>query len=222
MIYILLDEKLRAEALSRAEALTIVGNLREAGEEGTFRLLEGSDLAAAPSGPVSLPYIEPIIDAHGQVTEELHIPVAVTSMDRTALRKGMPQDAGFDLRANIGADKEHREFIAPGLTRRIATDLRIKIPAGYYARIVGRSSLHDKGLVVIEGIIDAGFTGELYVRVMGVSFDGAADDQWQLADGEWFAQLLFAPIVPVVWHNVNELVSFAHERGERGHGSTGK
>lgn len=117
-------------------------------------------------------------------------------------------DAGIDLPI-IG---EH--ILTAGERKDIPTGLRIALPEGYYGRITGRSSaLRKRGIRVYEGIIDAGFRGELYSFV-----ENASDIATILTPTDRVAQLIVQPVVLLTVANVEELPD--SERGERGFGSS--
>ena len=123
-------------------------------------------------------------------------------------------DAGWDL--HIIEDT----FINRGLGKDVRTGVAVSIPPGWYGRIIGRSSaFRKKGLMVVEGIIDAGYTGELYSYVYCpvLSTPGIGV---QLKRGESVAQLIVSPVPTVEWEEVDELPNT--ERGARGFGSSGR
>ncbi|AKT38278.1 dUTP diphosphatase [Chondromyces crocatus] len=126
----------------------------------------------------------------------------------------MPQvegDVGYDLRAS-------EDVLLParlGPPAYISTGIRIKAPEGVWTRIVGRSSTASRGVLVAEGIIDNGYTGELFVACFNLSGHPLA-----IKAGERIAQLVFCPIITPKLTYVEELP--ATGRGGRGFGSTGE
>lgn len=121
-------------------------------------------------------------------------------------------DAGWDLFVS-------REcIIPPGETVDVHTDIRINMPPYLYARIVGRSStLRKHGLLVNEGIIDNGYTGELFVGVHNMT-----DKPFTVEKGMRLAQVIFHVIEDVRWSEVDKIEPTPGKRGEAGFGSTGK
>lgn len=92
----------------------------------------------------------------------------------------------------------------------------VKIPSGFWGMIINRSSTSRKrGLAVVPGVIDEGYTGELFACTYNLT-----NEEVQLKKGERIAQLILMPrfTPPVV--AVAELPTTA--RGERGFGSTDK
>jgi dUTP pyrophosphatase len=97
----------------------------------------------------------------------------------------------------------------------VHSDIAVELPAGYWARVTGRSSsLRVHGLLVSEGVIDGGYRGELFVGVWnlrGVPVTVKAG--WRIA------QIIIVPLVVLPWTEVNELGESG--RGRNGFGSTG-
>lgn len=121
-------------------------------------------------------------------------------------------DAGWDLYVSRAC------VIPPGETVDIHTDINIDMPPYLYARIVGRSStLRNHHLMVNEGIIDNGYTGELFVCVHNVG-----DKPFTVEKGMRLAQVIFHTIEDVRWSEVDEIVVAPGKRGDKGFGSTGK
>lgn len=121
-------------------------------------------------------------------------------------------DAGWDLFCSRTCD------IPPGATVDIHTDVKIDMPPYLYARITGRSStMRNYNLMVNEGIIDNGYTGEMFICVHNLS-----DKTFHVEKGMRLAQVLFYTIEDVRWSEVPEIYSNSGRRGENGFGSTGK
>lgn len=123
--------------------------------------------------------------------------------------KAHEDDAGFDLTIIEDA------LIWPNDSDLVRTGLAIAMPPGWWARIVGRSSTwRNRHLMVMEGVIDAGFRGELYVGL----FNPTMTPQ-QVRAGDRLAQLLFLPVPSVHWSERPALPD--SERGANGFGSSG-
>lgn len=121
-------------------------------------------------------------------------------------------DAGWDLYVS-------RDCVIPsGDTMDIHTDVKMDMPPYLYARIVGRSStLRKHGLLVNEGIIDNGYTGELFVGVHNLT-----NKPFEVKKGMRLAQVIFHPIEDVRWVRVDEVKPTPGRRGNNGFGSTGE
>jgi dUTP pyrophosphatase len=121
-------------------------------------------------------------------------------------------DAGWDLYVSRDCD------IPPGETVDVHTDIKIDMPPYLYARIVGRSStLRKHGLLVNEGIIDNGYTGELFVGIHNMT-----EEVFHAKKGMRLAQVLFHNIEDVRWSQVEKVVPTPGKRGDSGFGSTGE
>lgn len=125
-------------------------------------------------------------------------------------RRGYADDAGLDLIVSEDCEVGAYEF------RDVPCGVKVDIPHGYWGMITGRSStLRKRGLLVSTGVIDAGWTGELFAGVKNLG-----PLRVDLKAGERVAQLILLP-APVTnlrpeWGRVPKKA-----RGEQGFGSTG-
>jgi dUTP pyrophosphatase len=122
-------------------------------------------------------------------------------------------DAGLDLYAATDVT------IAPGARVLIGTGIAVAIPDGFVGFVTPRSGLavnHGLSLVNSPGVVDAGYRGE--IKLILINTDPSNDIV--ISRGERVAQLVVAPFQAVEIVDVVELPS--SERGEGGHGSTGK
>lgn len=121
-------------------------------------------------------------------------------------------DAGWDLYCSEEVD------IPPHATVDIHTDIKIDMPPYLFARITGRSStLRKHKLIVNEGIIDNGYTGEMFICVHNMS-----DEVFHVKQGMRLAQILFHVIEDVRWTQIPEIKPSPGKRGNNGFGSTGQ
>lgn len=117
-------------------------------------------------------------------------------------------DVGYNLVSN------EQSVIPLGDVRNIRTGVKVKIPDGYWGLITARSSAVFKHhILVLPGVIDNGYTGELMVACT------ALVQQRILEAGTSIAQLILFPMVTPVIEIVQELPKT--DRGETGFGSTG-
>ncbi len=80
------------------------------------------------------------------------------------LAQGHPNDAGLDLTAI------ERVVIKPGSSELIRTGVRMSIPPGMFAWVTARSSTWGRwGCVVLPGVIDESYQGELMVHALNLS-----------------------------------------------------
>lgn len=102
------------------------------------------------------------------------------------------------------------------------TGVAVEIPEGYYGQIAGRSSLGKQGYVVLGGVIDSSYRGEVSVLLARMHEPASSNTSPSLVffPGDRIAQLLILPVPQVEVVEVGELSS--SERGTGGFGSTGK
>lgn len=124
--------------------------------------------------------------------------------------------AGLDLSAALAPDAVIE--IAPGAVAMIPTGLTIAIPLGYEAQIRPRSGLAVRhGITVLNapGTVDADYRGEVKVLLIN---HGTAP--FAVRRGERIAQMVVAPVSRVMFKELEALDET--ERGDGGHGSTGR
>lgn len=125
--------------------------------------------------------------------------------------KAHPTDAGYDLVAT------EAKTLPPGCRSLIPTGLRINLPAGAVGYVCPRSGMAAKnGITVLNapGVIDPGYTGEIFVNLINLSAYPYA-----IYRGDRIAQLIIHQTVDVDWQHVTEFEET--QRGNHGHGSTG-
>lgn len=127
-----------------------------------------------------------------------------------------PGDAGLDLFT------VHSQVIPKSQTARLPHNMAVAIPDGFFGMIVGRSStLQEKNLLVVPGIIDSGFRGEVQTVVVNIHPHLSA----RVYENERLSQLLILPLVKVQVQPVAEAKDLPEglddSRGEAGFGSSG-
>lgn len=129
-----------------------------------------------------------------------------------------PGDAGLDLTAVSYDYKEDIDCHVYG------TGIAVEIPEGYVGLLYPRSSNRktDAYMTNHVGVIDSGYRGEIMVSFK--NRDKCVDNISQLFKpyevGDKIAQLIIVPYPKIEFKVVDELSTT--ERGEGGHGSTGK
>jgi len=124
-------------------------------------------------------------------------------------RQAYPGDAGMDLHVY----GEHT--LGPGESRDLPSGIAAEFPPGFYGRITGRSStLRRRGLFVNEGIIDAGYRGELMSYITNRNAVAVV-----VEDGSRLAQVILQPVIGAESLWADELSTAL--RGTAGFGSTG-
>ena len=126
-----------------------------------------------------------------------------------------PGDAGMDLTAvHVEYDAENDNFI-------YNTGLAMEIPAGYVGLVFPRSSNRKTNHFMTNhvGVIDSGYRGEIMV-----TFKNRDKQKYHYNQpynvGDRIAQIIIMPYPTVEFVESDELSET--ERGEGGHGSTGK
>ena len=118
-------------------------------------------------------------------------------------------DAGLDLYAErtAGVYAHDAEIFDTGV--------HIEIPAGYVGFLKSKSGLNVKHGITSEGVIDAGYTGSIVVKLYNHS-----GYSYLVKKGDKISQLVILPIETPELELVDELQET--ERGENGFGSTGR
>ena len=87
---------------------------------------------------------------------------------------GHEADAGFDLRLPITIlDDCVGITILPGFSAVIDTGVHFEIPEGYVGFIKSKSGLNVKKGLQAEGVIDAGYTGSVVVKLYNLGDEPA-------------------------------------------------
>lgn len=121
-------------------------------------------------------------------------------------------DAGFDLHASENVQAPPMEVTY------VKTGVRIVPPAGYFFRIAPRSGVTKLGILVIDGTIDAGYTGEILIPLLNTS-----RSTFIIRQGDRIAQAIFAPILyPQFVHVEKFTENGKNHRGPKGFGSSGR
>lgn len=133
------------------------------------------------------------------------------------LTRAYSTDAGLDLYATFPKPETVSVMIPAGIRRSIPTGVAVWIPAGYVGLVCPRSGLAAKeSLTVLNspGVIDHGYTGELFVLLVNHGQSYA-----KIERGQRIGQLLVVPIPEIELEVVEVLPS--SERGGQGFGSSG-
>ena len=120
-----------------------------------------------------------------------------------------PFDAGMDLFTR-------EDLLIPARGGAVCdTGVHVEIPEGYVGFIKSKSGLNVKRNVVAEGVIDAGYTGPIVVKLYN-----HGDEEQLIRAGEKLTQLVILPVALPELELVEALDET--ERGAGGFGSTGK
>jgi dUTP pyrophosphatase len=106
--------------------------------------------------------------------------------------------------------------VPPGRRQLIKTGVAVALPPGHYGQIFGRSGLAVKcGIVVLAGVIDNDYRGEIGVVILNTG-----DEPFAYAAAEKIAQLVVLPYSGCVPQVVEQLDDT--DRSHNGFGSSGK
>lgn len=119
------------------------------------------------------------------------------------------QDAGLDIRSPITVK------IPPYGSEVIDTGVHVQIPYGQVGFLKSKSGLYINHDITSEGVIDAGYSGSIKVKLYNNSIV-----PYEIVRGDKITQLV---VLPVVLDEI-EVVDAVHgyERGDAGIGSTGR
>jgi dUTP pyrophosphatase len=125
---------------------------------------------------------------------------------------GKPGDAGADLVAT-SVDFSRKNQVVYG------TGLAVEIPEGMMGLVFPRSSVrnYDLSMANSVGVIDSGYRGEIMVTFNILNLH-TVENSYQV--GDRIAQLIIIPVPLAKYVEVEELSET--QRGQQGHGSTGK
>ena len=129
--------------------------------------------------------------------------------DAKSPTKAHASDAGFDLYSREDAVIKARSSHA------FDTGVHIEIPDGYVGFLKSKSGLNVKHSITSDGVIDAGYTGPIVVKLYNHS-----DVDYEVKKGDKVSQIVFLPIPEVVL--IEGDFSNDTERGADGFGSSGR
>ena len=128
-----------------------------------------------------------------------------TPKDYPTPQRAYKGDAGYDLALRWG------ECLLPGEVKTVCTGVCVDLDPATVGLIFPRSSMANRGINTLTGVVDSGYHGELLVTL-----HNATDRKKMLARGERVAQLVVTPVV------VDGRAALTPERGTNGFGSSGK
>lgn len=118
-------------------------------------------------------------------------------------------DAGLDLYAREDAIIEAKDYCT------FDTGVHVEIPEGYVGFLKSKSGLNVKHSITSEGVIDAGYTGSIAVKLYN---NGGWE--YHVKAGDKISQLVILPYASVPLELVDSLDDT--DRGDNGFGSSGR
>lgn len=123
--------------------------------------------------------------------------------------KAHPEDAGFDLMAREG------QIVPAHGSATFDIGVHIEIPQGFVGFLKSKSGLNVKHGITSEGVIDAGYTGSICVKLYNNT-----RIPYTVERGDKISQLVILPIYSNELEVVDSLETTA--RGNNGFGSSGR
>nr|DAM99635.1 MAG TPA: dUTPase [Caudoviricetes sp.] len=118
-----------------------------------------------------------------------------------------------DTCVDLYADEE--VDIPPHTVGKISTGLAFEAPPGVYFRIMPRSGMSSKGIIVTSGVVDNAYRGDIIVAL-----HNSTSEPYHVSTGDKIAQVEPRTFHQMELEEVNELSNT--DRGQRGFGSSGK
>ena len=119
------------------------------------------------------------------------------------------EDAGLDLRSPVDVVVKSLDSVT------IDTGVHVRIPMSWAGLLVSKSGLNVNHDITSTGLIDAGYTGSIRVKL----YNHGLED-YQVHKGDKVSQLVLFPVITPTLELVSSLGET--ERGDNGFGSTGK
>ena len=135
-------------------------------------------------------------------------------LDSNAIKpsKAHCADAGFDLYCREAVTLKAHE------SHCFDTGVHIDIPKGLVGFLKSKSGLNCKYSIQGEGVIDAGYTGSIVVKLYNNS-----NTDYLFNKGDKISQIVFLPIPDITLREVDDINIFEKsERLDNGFGSTGR
>jgi len=128
-----------------------------------------------------------------------------------------PDDCGMDLYTYVSPQPPQNVVVYPGNFLDIDCGVSIELPPGVWGLITGRSSaIRKKNLLIVNGIIDTGYRGRLFMPVLNVG-----KTPQPIQHGERIGQLILMQNVTLGYDIRRVDFLSPSERGEKGRGSSG-
>ena len=123
--------------------------------------------------------------------------------------RGHAHDGGLDLYAREG------QIVPAKESAKFDTGVHVEIPVGYCGVLMSKSGLNVNFGLTSDGLIDAGYTGPICVKL----YNNSGRD-YKVEEGDKISQLVIMPIITPELEEVDSLEDT--ERGDNGFGSTGR
>lgn len=119
-------------------------------------------------------------------------------------------DAGLDIFSPVNCTIRAKGSVC------VDSGVHMAIPRGYVGFLKSKSGLNVRHGITSEGVVDAGYTGSIVVKLHNLS-----DETYYVKKGDKITQLVLLPLAPMFdLELVDELPET--ERGNNGFGSSGR
>ena len=123
----------------------------------------------------------------------------------------------FDLKLNL--DEETSFQLQAGERKLVGTGIRVAIPDGYWIKFHERSGLANKGIHILGGVIDSGYTGELKV-IMYNSSDRIYTHDCEKAIAQFTVEKMINSKLELISSDGMDHQASLRERKDNGFGSS--
>ncbi len=137
----------------------------------------------------------------------------------TKAHTGLFEDAAYDLYAP--AKETGTRLLQPTTQQMVGTKLSFIIPNGYWLKLRERSGLATKGIHVLGGVIDCGYTGEVKVILYNSSKEPVSIPT-DKAICQFTVERLSKSCIEELTSSEFEELTAKRQRGEKGFGSSDK
>lgn len=153
-------------------------------------------------------HLEAQAEMTGEKDDALEIPVMLERGVKMP-EKAHTDDAGYDIFSPFDV------CILSRSSEVFKTGVHMLIPSGYVGMLKSKSGLNVKKGIRSEGVVDAGYTGEIVVKLYNDT-----DNYYNVHEGDKITQIVILPIPETRLKQVDRFEKT--ERGDGGFGSTGR
>lgn len=137
----------------------------------------------------------------------------------TKAHTGLFEDAAYDLYAP--AKEYNTHLLQPTTQQMVGTKIAFIIPDGYWIKLRERSGLATKGIHVLGGVIDSGYTGEVKVILYNSGKEPVAIPV-DKAICQFTIEKLTKSSIKEVTYSEFAIEAADRQRGQKGFGSSDK
>lgn len=117
--------------------------------------------------------------------------IETLKINEISIQDYKPAYSGESVALDLYYPEDEAIYIQPEDSKLIPTGLKISVPPGYVALLRERGSITKTSFFLRAGVIDPGYTGEVFVNLVNYSNNG----DWILPQSKLPVQLLVVPCV---------------------------